>query len=250
MKTNNTTAFAKTLALCGAAIAASAMMAGASPLISSGYVKQFQATDPKRGPVELTSAEQSFVARMQQVIATSQQRGALDVTAMNRVFGDAFRANVSAESIGVMVADLTKAFPGSLTQITSSAIAPANGVPSMELVWEVMNSAVMNSPRPFSNVLPVRDSVVKLIDFSRITGMDNYIKYATIRLASATPDNPLNAVAYDKRHIGTELEQMGIAIKRTAGTTAGLSALFLEGDVGLNPFFTVPQPTSPPSGSN
>lgn len=253
MKIKNKSAFAKVLSTGGLAIAISALClstAGAqeaaqtrAPLLSTGPVKMVQSTDPARPATapEMTAADRAYVSQMQGVIAASQTRGALDAAAMDRVFAAAFRGNVIPEAIGAMVSNLVTAYPDSLARICTSAMAPANGKPSMELVWQVMNSAVMSSPKPFTNVILVRDSVSRTVDFTNVIGMDNYIKYATARIASATPDNPMNGVAYNRQQIGTEHEQQGLALKaRTKDQAKGIYALFLDSEVGLNPFFSLP----------
>lgn len=223
-----------------------------TPLITTDKNIDRKFTDPVRGELQTTAAEKALIGQMDAVVASSKSKGALDSAAMGRVFTATYAAAnqpVKPEVVGVMVKNLVTAFPDHAPHIAAASLAPANMMPSKEVLYQASNSAIMNSPRPFTMVKPVGDAVGKMFDPSRVVGMDNFHNYSLIRIASSCPDNPKNSVVYSDEANGTEKEHMGLAAKRSLDRAAGLSNLFLQNDVGINFFWHAPEDTSSPRGT-
>lgn len=185
--------------------------------------------------------DQSHVASMKSVIDQSKAKGTLDMAAVSQVYKNAVASKADAEVMGAMTGVAVSAYPDRSGNIVSSALAPYQGTPHRLVLWNVMNSAVMSHPRPFSTVLPVSDVLMKSVDHSKDDQYAAYIKYIAARIASTTPDNPLN-------NTNKGDAQKGLAIKRNLNAAAGYNVLFLEVEIGLNPFFVFPEPVSGTEG--
>lgn len=241
--------FALALVFCGAAASVSFGQED-HPLLTTGNSigSTMMATDPVRVELQTTPVEKDLMNQMEGVVASSKASGSLNVNAMRQVFNDAYTAKVQPEVIGQMVKNAVVEFPDSIHDTVVSSLAPANMTPSKEVVYEVANSAIMYSPRPFAHVSPVGDSVSQMFDESKVSGMSQYLNYALSRIASSCPCNPMSPTAYDQDGYGTEKEGMGHALKQRMDDASTLANLFLQNDVGINRFYMVPGETSSPAG--
>ncbi len=239
------------------ALAVSALVAVSSFDASAASSAASSTGSNRTAAPAFTAAEQAYVTQMQNVIFVSRAKGALNNTSMSRVFKEAHNAGVKPEVVGQMVSDLVTAYPDSVSRIVSAAIAPTGGTPSKQLVWNVMNSAIMSSPRPFTTALLVRDTMLKSVDSSKLAGIDDYIKATAVQIASNTPDDPLKAgvITLKGKNKNYDLPDPVDAPVNEAWRDlvlggAGYGALFLDPEIGINPFTYVipPPPVSNPNG--
>lgn len=174
--------------------------------------------------------------------AIHEAKASKDTKGVNDVISEASKADIPDADLGSIVAMAVRAFPDSIAPFVQTAVVSSGGSKaSSGRVLSVMQSAVSAHPRPFSVVVPVRDSVLQVVGDS--PSLVSNVRTGAIAIAEYASDNPLATVAVPAEASSTHASSPSHIVVTDAG---GTLLLPVDGVPVASPPLT---PASPSDGA-